>query len=127
MSKKIIHTPDAPAAIGPYSQATEINGMLFIAGQIPIDPLTGSFVPGGIREQTTQVLKNLEAILNKAGYTRQDVVKTTCLLADMQLFREMNEVYASFFSEACPARAAFAARELPLQALIEIEAIAVKS
>jgi len=124
--KRIISTNLAPAAIGPYSQAVEINGTLYVSGQIPIDPLTGKIVEGGIKEQTEQVLKNIEAILREAGYEVSDVVKSTCLLADMTDFKPMNEVYASFYTSQQPARAAFAVRDLPLGALIEIETIAVK-
>ena len=117
---------NAPAAIGPYSQAVEINGMLFISGQIPINPETGKLVEGGIKEQTTQVLKNIGAIIEQAGYTYQDVVKSTCLLSSISDFREMNEVYSSFYNEKQPARAAYAVKDLPLGALIEIETIAIK-
>lgn len=124
--KRIINTNYAPAAIGPYSQAVEINGTLYISGQIPIDPLTGKIVEGGIKEQTEQVLKNIGALLKAAGYEVSDVVKSTCLLADMADFKAMNEVYASFYTSQQPARAAFAVKDLPLGALIEIETIAVK-
>lgn len=124
--KKIITTDKAPAAVGPYSQAVESNGTLYISGQIPIDPATGKMVEGGIQEQTSQVMKNIGAILKTAGYSYSDVVKSTCLLADMSFFREMNEVYASYYPEKQPARAAFAVKGLPLGALIEIETIAVK-
>lgn len=124
--KRIIHTDNAPAAVGPYSQAVEINGILYISGQIPIDPLTGKIVEGGIKEQTEQVLKNIGALLKAAGYEVSDVVKSTCLLADMADFKPMNEVYASFYTSQQPARAAFAVRDLPLGSLIEIETIAVK-
>jgi 2-iminobutanoate/2-iminopropanoate deaminase len=124
--KRIIATEKAPAAVGPYSQAVEANGTLYISGQIPIDPATGKMVEGDIREQTTRVLKNIGSILNEAGYSYSDVVKSTCLLADMSLFKEMNEVYATFYPEKQPARAAFAVKGLPLGALIEIESIAVK-
>ncbi len=126
MQKIIISTENAPKAIGPYSQAIETNGMLFISGQIPIDPQTGKIVEGGIVEQTEQVMKNIGAILNAAGYTYVNVVKSTCLLADMKYFKEMNEVYARYYPTAPPARAAFAVKELPMQVLVEIEAIAVK-
>ena len=126
MQKIIVSTEDAPKAIGPYSQAIEANGMLFISGQIPIDPKTGKIVGGGITEQTEQVMKNIEAILSAAGYTFANVVKSTCLLADMKYFAEMNAVYARYYPAAPPARAAFAVRELPMQVLVEIEAIAVK-
>jgi 2-iminobutanoate/2-iminopropanoate deaminase len=124
--KKIISTPHAPAAIGPYSQATEINGTLYISGQVPIDPATGKVVDGGITEQTEQVMKNIKAILDEAGYTFADVVKSTCLLSDMANFGAMNEVYGAIYKENPPARAAFAVRELPLGVLVEIETIAVK-
>lgn len=127
MQKTIISTGNAPGAIGPYSQACEVNGMLFISGQIPIDPKTGNIVEGGITEQTEQVLKNMGAILSAAGYTSKDVVKTTCLLADMSDFKAMNEMYARYFPSEPPARAAFAVKSLPVGALVEIEAIAVKS
>lgn len=124
--KKIISTPNAPAAIGPYSQAVEINNTLYISGQIAIDPKTGKIVEGQIKEQTRQVLKNIDAILQAAGYSLVHVVKSTCLLSDMADFRAMNEVYAEFYFEHQPARAAFAVKELPLGAMIEIETIAVK-
>jgi len=124
--KRIIRTAKAPASIGPYSQAVEINRTLYISGQIPLDPLTGKLVDGDIRIQTEQVFKNIGAILSEAGYSFSDVVKSTCLLRDMADFKAMNEVYAIYYSEDHPARAAFAVKELPLGALIEIETIAVK-
>jgi 2-iminobutanoate/2-iminopropanoate deaminase len=124
--KRIISTTSAPGAIGPYSQAVEANGTLYISGQVAIDPATGKLVEGGITEQTTQVLKNVKAILIAAGYTLSDVVKSTCLLSDMSDFRAMNEVYAQFYTSEQPARAAFAVKALPLGALIEIETVAVK-
>ncbi len=124
--KKIIDTKKAPQAVGPYSQATEHNGMLFVSGQIPIVPDTGKPVEGGIREQTRQVLENLDAILMAAGYASWDVVKCTCLLKDMDHFQEMNEVYAGYFKQDPPARATYQVVRLPLDVLIEIEAIAVK-
>ncbi len=124
--KKIINTENAPKAIGPYSQAVEANGMLFISGQIPLDPATGKFTEGGIKEQTEQVFKNIEAILTAAGYTFNDVVKSTCLLSDIGNFAAMNEVYSRFYTNEFPARAAFAVKDLPMGALIEIETIAVK-
>jgi len=124
--KKIIHTSKAPQAVGPYSQAVEINGMLFISGQLGVDPGTGTFVPGGVREQTLQVLRNIETILLSAGYTRNDVVKSTVFLKDMNDFAEMNKAYASFYEERPPARAAFEVARLPLDALVEIETIAVR-
>lgn len=124
--KKVINTKNAPQAIGPYSQAIEVNGMVFISGQIPINPETGKVIDGGIKEQTRRVLKNLQGILQEAGCSFSNVVKTTCLLSNMDHFKMMNEVYASYFTENPPARAAFAVKELPLGVLIEIEAIAVK-
>jgi 2-iminobutanoate/2-iminopropanoate deaminase len=124
--KKTIHTKKAPQAVGPYSQATELSGMLFVSGQIALDPGTGKLVEGGIREQTAQVLKNLDAILTAAGYAWRDVMKCTCLLKDMDHFREMNEVYAGYFKQDPPARAAYQVVKLPLDMLIEIEAIAMK-
>ena len=124
--KKIIKTEKAPGSIGPYSQAVEINGMLFISGQIPLDPATGKLVAGGITEQTEIVLKNIGEILNAAGYNYGDVVKSTCLLSTMADFKAMNEVYAKYYTADHPARAAFAVKELPLGSLIEIETIAVK-
>ncbi len=124
--KNIIHTEKAPAAIGPYSQAVETNGMLFVSGQIPVDPETG-IVPEGIKAQTEQVMKNLAAILLEAGYSFDDVVKTTCLLSDIANFGAMNEVYAQYFIVNPPARAAFAVRDLPKGVMVEIEAIAVRS
>jgi 2-iminobutanoate/2-iminopropanoate deaminase len=125
--RKVIHTENAPKAVGPYSQAIETNGMLFISGQIPIDPATGKFVEGGIKEQTAQVMKNIGAILKQSGYTYSDVVKSTCLLADMADFAAMNEVYGSFYPENPPARAAYGVVKLPLGALVEIETIAATS
>ena len=122
----IIHTEKAPAAIGPYSQAVQTGNLLFISGQIPIDPATGSFAGDDIVTQTRQSLNNVRAILDAAGYSLGDVVKTTVLLADMADFAAMNAVYAEFFTENCPARAAFAVKELPRGARVEIEAIAAK-
>ena len=125
MAKRIIHTDNAPKAIGPYSQAIEANGMLFISGQIPVNPATGT-VAEGIEAQTEQVMKNIEAILTEAGYSFKDVIKSTCLLSDIANFKAMNDVYAKYYKEDCPARAAFAVRDLPLGVLVEIETIAVK-
>jgi len=125
--KNIIATTLAPKAIGPYSQAVEVNGMLFISGQIPIDPATSKVIEGDIKEQTEQVMKNIAAILDAAGYTFQDVVKSTCLLSDMNNFAAMNEVYGKYYSVDAPARAAYGVVKLPLGALIEIETIAVKA
>lgn len=123
--KKIIFTKKAPKAIGPYSQAVVINNTLYISGQVPVDPETGN-IPEGIKAQTEQVMKNIGAILDAAGYTYADVIKSTCLLSDMANFKHMNEVYGKYYSENPPARAAFAVKELPLGALIEIETIAIK-
>ncbi len=124
--KRIIKTDAAPAAIGPYSQAVEINGTLYISGQVAIDPVTGKLAEGDVKVQTQQVMKNIEAILKAAGYSFADVVKSTCFLTDMANFKAMNEVYGQYYFENQPARAAFAVKELPLGALIEIETIAVK-
>ncbi|WP_321373434.1 RidA family protein [uncultured Draconibacterium sp.] len=124
--KKIISTEKAPAAIGPYSQAVEVNGTLYISGQVPLDPATMTVVDGGITEQTEQVMLNIGEILSAAGYTFADVVKSTCLLSDMANFKAMNEVYGKYYSENPPARAAFAVKELPLGVMVEIETIAVK-
>jgi 2-iminobutanoate/2-iminopropanoate deaminase len=124
--KRIINTINAPAAIGPYSQAVEVNGTLYISGQIPLVPETMKVVEGGIQEQTEQVLKNIGAILTEAGYKYSDVVKSTCLLSDIGNFKAMNEVYAKYYPENSPARAAFAVKDLPLGVLIEIETIAAK-
>jgi len=124
--KKIVHTPGAPEALGPYSQAVEINNTLYISGQVPLDPASGSFVKGGIREQTVQVMKNIGAILEEAGYSFENVVSSTCLLSDMSNFKDMNEVYARYYPSMQPARAAFAVKELPLGALIEIVTVAAK-
>lgn len=122
----IIHTPNAPAAIGPYSQAVQAGNMLFVSGQIPIDPATGSFAGDDIATQTRQVLTNVKNILEAAGYSCADVVKTTVLLADIGDFAAMNAVYAEFFPENSPARACFAVKDLPRAALVEIDAIASK-
>ncbi len=122
--KNVIFTDHAPKAIGPYSQAIETKGMLFISGQVPIDPAIGKLVEGGIKEQTERVMKNIGGILEAAGYTFSDVVKCTCLLSDMANFGAMNEIYGSYFPENPPARAAYGVVQLPLGALIEIEVIA---
>lgn len=124
--KKVISTNNAPAAIGPYNQAIEVNGMLFLSGMLPIDPSTGNIVLGGVKEQTTQIFKNIEAVLAAAGLTTDHIAKTTVFLDDMSLFGEMNEVYASRFSGTFPARSAFAVEALPKNALVEIEVIAVR-
>ena len=122
-----IQTEHAPAAIGPYSQAIKAGGFVFASGQIPIDPKTGEFVAGGIAEQTERVLKNLAAVLEAAGSSLDQVVKTTVFLADMKEFGAMNEVYGRFFTGTTPARATVAAAGLPRDARVEIEAIAVVS
>ncbi len=124
--KKIISTSHAPKAVGPYSQAVEVNGFLFISGQIPINPETGSMVDGGIEEQTEQVMKNIGAILTEAGIGYANVVKTTCLLSSMDNFALFNRVYAKFFTENMPARATYGVVKLPLGALVEVEVIAHK-
>ncbi len=124
--KQVIATTAAPEAIGPYSQAIEAAGMIFLSGQLPIDPATGT-MPEGIQAQTRQSFENIKAILAKAGCTVDHIVKTTVFLADMSLFGAMNEVYAQQFDGAFPARSAFAVKELPKQALVEIEVIAVKA
>lgn len=123
---KAISTKKAPAAIGPYSQAIEAGGMVFASGQLPINPEMGAFPEGGIKEQTRQSILNAQAILEEAGCSLANVVKTTVLLADIADFAAMNEVYASFFNEPFPARSAFAVRDLPKGALVEIEMIAAK-
>jgi 2-iminobutanoate/2-iminopropanoate deaminase len=123
--KVIVQTENAPHAIGPYSQAVKTNGLVFASGQIPTDPKTGQFVPGGIAEQTEQVLKNLSAVLEAAGSNLKRVVKTTVFLVDMQEFGAMNEVYGKFFGEEPPARATVEASRLPRDARVEIEAIAL--
>ena len=124
--KQQISTAAAPAAIGPYSQAIEANGIVFVSGQLPIDPATGAFAEGGIKELTRQSLTNMKAILAEASLTMDNVVKTTVFLADMADFAEMNEVYASFFQGVCPARSAVAVKTLPKEARVEIECIAVR-
>ena len=122
--KEVISTPKAPAAIGPYSQAIKVGNLVYTSGQIPIDPATGTIVEGGIKEQTRQSLTNVKAILESAGLTMGNVVKTTVFLADMNDFTEMNSVYSEFFAEPYPARSAVAVKALPKGALVEIEVIA---
>jgi 2-iminobutanoate/2-iminopropanoate deaminase len=122
--KTVISTTNAPAAIGPYSQAIRVGNYIFTSGQIPIDPATGSFVEGGIKEQTRQSLLNVKAILNEAGTTMDHVIKTTVFMADMNDFAEMNSVYSEFFNTPYPARSAVAVKTLPKGALVEIEVIA---
>lgn len=124
--KQIINTKNAPAAIGPYSQAVLKNGMLFISGQLPIHPATGKIETSDITHQTEQVFANINAILNEAGFTFSDVVKSTVFLSDIRNFAGMNEVYKKYYQTECPARSAFAVKDLPLGALVEIETIAVK-
>lgn len=124
--KEVISTENAPAAIGPYSQAIEANGFVYVSGQLPVDPKTGEFPQGGIKEQTEQAFKNIKAILKEAGLTTSDIVKTTVLLADMTYFSGMNDVYASQFEGTFPARSTFAVKDLPKNALVEIEVIAAK-
>lgn len=123
--KDIIATDRAPRAIGPYSQAVRAGNLVFASGQIPIDPSTGEFVPGGIAEQTEQVLRNLTAVFEAAGLGMDQVIKTTVFLADMDDFTAMNEVYGRFFGAAPPARATVQAARLPRDARVEIEAIAM--
>ena len=122
--KQAISTPQAPTAIGPYSQAIRVGNLLFTSGQIPIDPATGVFVEGGIKEQTRQSLSNIKAILEEAGISMRNVIKTTVFMADMNDFADMNAVYAEFFSEPYPARSAVAVKSLPKGALVEIELVA---
>lgn len=123
--KKIITSEKAPKAIGPYSQAVEINGILFISGQIPVNAATGK-IPEGIEAQTEQVMQNIKHILEEAGYSFENVIKSTCLLSDMSNFKIMNEIYGKYYPTNPPARAAFAVKELPLGVMIEIETIAAK-
>ena len=122
--KKVISTSKAPAAIGPYSQAIQVGNLVYTSGQIPIEPATGKFVEGGIKAQTRQSLLNVKAILEEAGLTMGDVVKTTVFMADMNDFADMNAVYAEFFAEPYPARSAVAVKTLPKGALVEIEVVA---
>ena len=121
---KCVNTNQAPAAIGPYSQAIDAGNMVFVSGQLPIDPATGNFVEGGIKGQTHQSLTNVQVILEAAGLTMGNVVKTTVFMADMNDFSDMNTVYAEFFSEPYPARSAVAVKTLPKGALVEIEVVA---
>ncbi len=123
---RVICAANAPAAVGPYSQAVEANGTLYVSGQLPVDPST-STVPETIEEQTLQSLKNTEAILSEAGYAKSDVVKSTVLLSSMDDFAAMNGVYASFYSEPFPARVCYQVAKLPLGVKVEIETIAVKA
>ena len=126
MSKKAINTEKAPKAIGPYSQAIQVGNLIYTSGQLPIDPTTGAFPEGGIKEQTRQSLCNIQAILEEAGLTMSNVVKTTVFLADMNDFADMNAVYAEFFTQPYPARSAVAVKTLPKNALVEIEVVAAE-
>ena len=121
---KVISTTKAPAAIGPYSQAIQVGNLVYTSGQIPIDPATGAFVEGGIKEQTRQSLLNVQAILAEVGLTMSNVIKTTVFMADMNDFADMNAVYVEFFTEPYPARSAVAVKTLPKGALVEIEVVA---
>lgn len=123
---KQISTQNAPAAIGPYSQAIEVNGFVYASGQLPIDPATGAFPEGGVKEQTRQSLLNVKAILGEAGLALSNVVKTTVYLADMGDFAAMNEVYSQFFAQPFPARSAIAVKALPKGALVEVEVVAAR-
>ena len=124
MSRETIHSDNAPPAMGPYSQAIRSDGWVFCAGQVGLDPATGEMVPGGVAEQTRRVLENLRAVLDAAGCSHDDVVKTTVYLSDLDDFAAMNEVYAEFFSEAPPARATVEVSRLPAGARVEIDAVA---
>ncbi|MCK9626417.1 MAG: RidA family protein [Bacteroidales bacterium] len=126
MKKKVISTPLAPKAVGPYSQAIVADKTIYVSGQLPIDVKTGEFVPGGIKEQLTQIFKNIGYILNEAGYEFSDVVKTTVYLTDMKDFASLNEVYSQFFVEPYPARVAYQVAALPKASMAEIDVIAVK-
>lgn len=126
MSKKVIASPLAPKAVGPYSQAVEANGTLYVSGQLPIDAQTGEFPAGGVKEQLVQIFKNLQYILEEAGYSFDNVVKTTVYLTDMGDFATLNEVYSQFYNEPYPARVAYAVAALPKGALAEVDVIAVK-
>ena len=123
---KQISTQNAPAAIGPYSQAIEVNGFVYASGQLPIDPATGAFPEGGVKEQTRQSILNVKAILEEAGLALSNVVKTTVFLADMGDFAAMNEVYSQFFAQPFPARSAIAVKALPKGALVEVEVVAAR-
>lgn len=122
--KNVISTTKAPAAIGPYSQAIQVGNLVYTSGQLPINPATGLFPEGGIKEQTRQSLINVKSILEEAGLTMSNVVKTTVFMADMNDFADMNSVYADFFTEPYPARSAVAVKTLPKGALVEIEVVA---
>lgn len=124
--KKVIRTKKAPGTVGPYSQAIEVNGTLYVSGQVPLDPDTGKLRGDTITEQTEQVLKNIRFIVNAAGYSMKEIVKTTCMLQDMNDFAEMNKAYEKFFNDDPPARAAYEVARLPLNVRIEIDAIAAR-
>lgn len=124
--KKVIRTKKAPGTVGPYSQAIEVNGTLYVSGQIPLDPDTGKLTGDTITEQTEQVLKNIRFIVNAAGYSLKEIVKTTCMLQDMNDFAEMNKAYEKFFNDDPPARAAYEVARLPLNVKVEIDAIAAR-
>jgi len=124
--RKVVSTKKAPGTIGPYSQAVEVSGTLYISGQVPLNPDTGKLAGDTITEQTEQVLKNIRFIVNAAGYSMKEIVKTTCMLQDMNDFAEMNKVYEKFFPDDPPARAAYEVARLPLSVKIEIEAIAAR-
>lgn len=126
MSKRVISSPKAPKAVGPYNQAIEANGFLYVSGQLALDVNTGDFVAGGIKEQCIQVFKNIGYILEEAGYGFDNVVKTTVYLTDMKDFAVMNEVYASFYCEPYPARVAFSVSGLPKAGLIEVDIVAAR-
>lgn len=124
--KEVVYTKSAPEPIGPYSQAIRAGGLLFISGQIPIDPKTGEVVKGGIKEQTRQALENIKAILQAAGYELSDVAMAFVFLSDLSLFGQFNEVYAEYFKDKPPARVTVQAARLPRDVLVEIAAIAIK-
>jgi 2-iminobutanoate/2-iminopropanoate deaminase len=124
--KKVIFTEKAPAAIGPYSQAIEVNGIVFVSGQLPVNPQTGEIVVGDVADQTAQSFENIKNILSEVGLSTANIVKTTVFLSDMSLFADMNKIYSNYFTEAFPARSAVAVKALPKGALVEIECIAVK-
>ncbi len=125
--KKVVYTENAPAAIGPYSQAIKAGDTIYVSGQLPIDPLTGNFPSQDIKDQTRQSLTNIKKILESEGYSLKDVVKVHCFLADIADFGAMNEVYAEFFTEDCPARVALQVARLPKDARLEIDATAYKA
>lgn len=127
MTRRAIKTTDAPSAVGPYSQAITTHDLVFCSGQVGLDPATGELVPGGLEAQVERVIRNLEGVLDAAGCTLADVVKTTCFLAEIDDFATFNAIYARFFPDPPPARSTFAVKALPKSALVEIEAIAVRA